>query len=50
VIDNSLPFAELKKISHINPRAKATDKAADFSQQIRKGLPGFNEEPAAAVR
>ena len=43
VIDTSLPFAELKQVSHINPRAKAADKAVDFSQQIRKGLPGFGE-------
>jgi len=43
VIDTSLPFAELKQVSHINPRAKAADKAVDFSQQIRKGLPGFDE-------
>jgi hypothetical protein len=40
-----LPFAELKKISNINARAKAADAAADFSQQIRKGLPGFDEAP-----
>ncbi len=43
VIDANLPFAELKKASHINPQAKAADKAVNFSQQIRKGLPGFNE-------
>ncbi len=41
-IVTNLPFAELKKISHINPQARAADKAVDFSQQIRKGLPGFN--------
>jgi hypothetical protein len=39
----NLPFAELKKISNINPKAKAAGEAADFSQQIRKGLPGVNE-------
>jgi len=43
VIENNLPFAELKQVSHINPRARAADKAVDFSQQIRKGLPGFDE-------
>jgi Domain of unknown function (DUF4105) len=42
-IATNLPFAELKKLSNINARAKAADKATDFSQQIRKGLPGFNE-------
>lgn len=46
MIATNLPFAELKKISNINARAKAADHAADFSLQIRKGLPGFGEEPA----
>jgi len=41
----NLPFADLKKISNINVRAKAADSAADFSQLIRKGLPGFGDEP-----
>lgn len=40
-IDRSLPFAELKKISHINGRAKAANDAADFSEKIRAGLPGM---------
>jgi hypothetical protein len=48
-IATNLPFAALKKISNINARAKAADRAADFSQQIRKGLPGFGEEPAATA-
>ena len=42
-IITNLPFAELKKMSNINARAKAADRAADFSAQIRQGLPGFNE-------
>ena len=42
----NLPFAELKRISNINARAKAADASVDFSQQIRKGLPGFDELPA----
>ncbi len=46
-IVTNLPFAELKKLSNINARAKAADAAADFSQQIRKGLPGFGDESAA---
>jgi hypothetical protein len=49
-IVTNLPFAELKKISNINAKAKAADQAADFSQQIRKGLPGCGEEPAATAR
>lgn len=44
----NLPFADLKKLSNINPQAKAAVTAADFSQQIRKKLPGFGEGPAAA--
>lgn len=46
-IVTNLPFAELKKLSNINARAHAADQAADFSQQIRSGLPGMD---AAAVR
>ena len=48
-IVTNLPFAELKKLSHINPQAQAADRAVDFSQQIRKGLPGFSEESGAAI-
>jgi len=43
LIDTNLPFAELKKLSNINSRARAANNAVDFSQQIRKGLPGFGE-------
>jgi hypothetical protein len=49
-IATNLPFAELKKISNINVQARAADRAADFSQQIRKGLPGFGEKPPADFR
>ena len=38
-----LPFPELKKSCHINPRGRAADHAADYSRQIRAGLPG--QEP-----
>jgi hypothetical protein len=38
-LDTSLPFAELKKRSYINPRAQAADKDPAFSQLIRVGLP-----------
>ncbi len=41
-LDRSLPFAELKRISHINERAKAANEAADFSEKIRAGLPGMD--------
>jgi hypothetical protein len=39
-IATNLPFAELKQRCLINPRAKAADKADDFSKQIREGVPG----------
>lgn len=38
-IDTTLPFPELKKISHINERARAADQSEDFSLRIRAGLP-----------
>ena len=44
-INTSLPFAELKKRSYINPKAKAADKDPDFSQLIRVGLPGKEMKP-----
>jgi hypothetical protein len=34
-----MPFAELEKVSLVNPRAHAADKDPDFSQRIREGLP-----------
>lgn len=40
-IDRSLPFAELKRVSRINEKAKAADDAPDFSERIREGLPGM---------
>jgi hypothetical protein len=38
-VDRSLPFAELKRRSHVNAAAQAADKAPDFSQRIRVGIP-----------
>jgi hypothetical protein len=43
-VDRSLPFAELKRRSYINPVAQAADKDPDFSQRIRQGLPGTGSE------
>ena len=40
-VATSLPFTELKKLSHINARTKDLDKSPYFSQQIRIGLPGM---------
>ena len=44
-IDTSMPFAELKKRSLINERAKRADQSPDFSQLIRVGLPGRELNP-----
>ena len=41
MIFTNLPLAELKERVHINARARAADKAADFSRQIREGVPGI---------
>jgi hypothetical protein len=40
-LDQSLPFAELRRASLINERARAADGAPDFSRRIRAGLPGM---------
>jgi Domain of unknown function (DUF4105) len=40
-LDTTLPFNELQKRSLINSRAQSADPDPDFSQRIRKGLPGF---------
>jgi hypothetical protein len=40
-LDRSLPFPELKRVSHINSRAKDAGDAEDFSERIRAGLPGM---------
>ena len=40
VLNRSVPFSELKRRAHINERAKAANNAADFSRQIRIGIPG----------
>jgi hypothetical protein len=44
-LDRSLPFAELKRVSHINGRAKAANTDPDFSAKIRAGLPGMDAQP-----
>lgn len=40
-IATNLPFAEMKPRCLVNERARAADKAADFSQRIRQGVPGI---------
>jgi hypothetical protein len=41
VLDQSLPYAELRAASLINERAQAAIGAPDFSERIREGLPGM---------
>ena len=41
-IVTNLPLAELKERAHINARARAADKEADFSRRIRQGVPGMD--------
>ena len=38
-IDTSMPFAELKKISLINPKSEAITDLTNYSEEIRQGLP-----------
>jgi hypothetical protein len=38
-LDTTLPFAELRRRSHINEAAQAAGNAPDFSERIRKSLP-----------
>ena len=40
-INTNVPLADLKQRAHINDRARAADKAEDFSRQIRVGIPGI---------
>jgi hypothetical protein len=40
-LDTSLPFAELKRLSYIDYRARDADDDPTFSSLIRKGLPGI---------
>jgi hypothetical protein len=43
VLDQSLPYDELRKASLINGRAEAALGADDFYARIREGLPGMEE-------
>ena len=35
LLDNRVPFADLQRSAHVNPRAQAADTANDFSRRIR---------------
>ena len=39
LMDKQLPFADLQRSAHVNPRAQAADTATDFSQRIRGHVP-----------
>lgn len=41
ILNDGLLFAELKARAHVNPAAREAGNAADFSQRIRAGRPGF---------
>ncbi len=47
VVDQSVPFAELKERSHINERARAAARDPRFSIRSREGLPLMSENPEA---
>jgi hypothetical protein len=38
-LDTSIPFEELRKLSYINPKARAIGDDPQFSRKIREGLP-----------
>ena len=49
-IDTSLPFAELRRLSYIDYRARAADRDPAFSSRIREGLPGIKEARITPLR
>lgn len=44
-LDTSMPFEVLRERSHVNRVAQEADRAADFSQRIRAGLPRPPDRP-----
>lgn len=47
-LDTSLPFADLRERSLIDPRAQAADQDPHFSERIREGLPNPQRGPVTA--
>jgi hypothetical protein len=39
MIDTALPYPDMQRVSLVNERARAAGDAAEFSTQIRQGLP-----------
>jgi Domain of unknown function (DUF4105) len=42
LVDTSMPFAELRRRSHINDAARAAENAPDFSARIRASVPAIH--------
>jgi len=38
-LDTRIPFEELRKLSYINPKARAVGDDSEFSRKIRESLP-----------
>jgi hypothetical protein len=47
VLNRDLPFAQLKSFSYINPKAQPVSPDGNFSEAIRKGLPGRPASPVS---
>lgn len=48
IVRNDLPFAELKRLAHINPVAHAANRSPEFSLLVREGRPGFGRLDASS--
>lgn len=48
VVRSGLPFAELKRLAHINSAAHAADRSPEFSLLVREGRPGFGRHNSAS--
>ena len=38
-LDTRIPFEELRKLSYVNPKARALGDDPEFSRKMREGLP-----------
>ena len=48
-LDTRIPFEELRKLSYINPKARAVGDDPEFSRKIREGLPNPGAKGTTAV-
>jgi hypothetical protein len=46
-LDDRYPLEELARLGHITERARAADQSAEFSADIRRGIPPLNSSGAA---